>query len=711
MTRSLRISLKIFASLLLVLIVAAIALPFVIDPNDYKEEIITQVEKRTGRQLQIRGDIRLSVFPWLGVTLGEVRLGNARGFGADPMLQIQGMDVRVQLLPLLRGRIKLGHVSLKGLELQLARNEQGISNWAGLLPPNPAGKAPTAPPGTKARSVPRAAPLAALALEGLTLSQSHIDWRDATTGQHYALRDLELRIGAITPGQPFPVEATLRFDSTAPEASGKLALRTVLTLDARLQRITARDLDLRQHLRADFLPGGTLDARLRTRQAQLNLEEETLVTRALQAQVQDLAFKGDIEARGILSRPSYQASLVIPPFSLRKALPRFGIPAPKPADPKALTHAELAITLRGTGDQLDISQLQVKLDDSTLSGTGAITNFRQPALRYDLSLDHIDADRYLPPAAEKNDAGPKPAATPGAAAGAAAQLPLDTLRALDIDGKLRIGKLKIMNLRATDILMPFRARQGRLRLAPLSAKLYGGRYGGNILLDVRGKTPKIALDEKLRQAQIGPLLKDLLGEDKITGTADLQASLTARGFDQAAILKTLNGRGRFAFKDGVVKGFDLARMERNLTALLRGQAVPAHQEPRQTGFSSITGSFRITNGLLRNSDLRAALPHARVIGSGTTNLVQEQLDYTLQVKFTSEVAGQSGTRYEQMDKTALPIRITGSFRQPRIEPDYEAVAQDLARRELKKKEQELKQRLNQELEEKAGDLFKGLFQR
>lgn len=909
MKKPLRISLKIIAALLVLLIGVVIALPFLIDPNDYKDEIIALVEKNTGRQLQIPGDIKLSVFPWLGAELGEISLGNAPGFGTEPMLQLKGMDVRVQLLPLLQGQVRLGHVTLRGLNLQLARNKNGLTNWDDLVTP----KTIAAPPASSTDKSPTGgAPLAAaLIADGLTISNAHIDWQDETSGQHYTLRDLNLTVGAIAPDQPFPVDTELQFDSAAPKASGKLVLSTILTIDAGLSRIVARDLDISKHITADFLPGGELDSRMQAAELNLALDEQTLTARALQLQVQDLALSGEIDAKRILSHPVYQADLAIKPFSPRKAMALFGIPAPKTADPKALGHAGLAVTLNGTDDKLDISQLRLelddstlsgklaiknfnkpnlrytltldtidadrylpppsekhaareethsglipvgrtvatprqtpssildaldidgkltigqlkimnlqsrnivlplrarrghlelaplsadlydnqsglqlslhkaslsgqldaekllthpvyqaslsakpfslrkamhafgisppdtadpkalssaelslqvngtdkqaavsqlrlRLDDSTLSGTLAVSNFRQPALRYDLSLDRIDADRYLPPAQNKTSAGAKPIATPGAAAGAATQLPLKTLRALDVDGRLAIGQLKIMNLRSTKIVFPLKARRGLIRLAPLSAKLYSGQYKGNVQLDVTGKTPKLDLDEALQQVQIGPLLKDFQGDDKITGTANLQAKLTTRGVDATALRRTLSGSGKFAFANGVVKGFNLAQMERNLNALLKGKPAPRSREPEQTDFSSITGSFRITNGLLRNNDLRAALPHARVIGNGKANLANEELDYTLNVKFTSEVAGQSGTRYEQMDKTALPIRITGNFSQPRFEPDYQAVVQDLARRELKKKEKELKDRLNKELEKKAGDLFKGILNR
>ena len=52
--------------LVVVLLVAAAAviIPMVVDPNDFREEIVDQVKQATGRDLAIEGDIGLSVFPW-----------------------------------------------------------------------------------------------------------------------------------------------------------------------------------------------------------------------------------------------------------------------------------------------------------------------------------------------------------------------------------------------------------------------------------------------------------------------------------------------------------------------------------------------------------------------------------------------------------------------------------------------------------------------
>ncbi|MBF0187554.1 MAG: AsmA family protein, partial [Magnetococcales bacterium] len=86
-------------SLALILVVAAVVIPMVVDPNDYKSEIATLVKDQTGRSLEISGDIQLSLFPWVGLKLGAVELGNADGFGPNPMAIVEAADLRVKLLP------------------------------------------------------------------------------------------------------------------------------------------------------------------------------------------------------------------------------------------------------------------------------------------------------------------------------------------------------------------------------------------------------------------------------------------------------------------------------------------------------------------------------------------------------------------------------------------------------------------------------------
>ena len=703
MKKPLRLGLKIFAALILLLLIVAISLPFIIDPNQYKGEIIARVKKETGRELAIPGDIKLSVFPWLGVQLGEVTLGNAAGFGEQPMARIKAMDVRVKLLPLLHKEVQIAHVTLDGLAVGLQRNAKGQANWDDLLPK----EAPAKPKVKEAK--PGGVMLAALAVDGLSLTNSRLDWSDAQANQYYTLSDIDMSFGAVAFEKAFPLKASLTFSSRQPEANGKLALAADITVASNLQQYSLKNLKLDTQLNSAALAKPLPPVTAQLASLLVDLNSETVRSNNLRVSAYNLNLQGDVAAQKILSAPSYQGQLSIVPFSLRETLSQVGIALPAMADAKALQHAELLTSFQGTTNQLKLDKLQLKLDDTTLTGNAELPSLGKPVVRYSLTLDQLDADRYLPPPTEAQPAKPTPSGS--SAAAAATQLPLELLRALDVQGRLKVDQLKISNLHSRNIFVPTSAKQGIIRLSPISAELYDGRYQGNISLNVQQDTPQLGIDETLQKVQIGPLLKDFWGDDKIRGKANLNAKLTARGLDPMAFRKTLNGTARFEFLDGAVKGFNLAQMERDLRARLKGKPVSKGKVPLETDFASITGSLTATNGLVSNTDLQAAMPFARAIGAGKAYLVSEELDYTLQVKFTSEAVGQGGQTYAQMDKIPLPIHFRGTFSQPRIQPDYDAVIKALAKQEVEKQKEKLEDKAKQKIEKEIGDELQKLFKR
>ena len=92
MKRTLRILLAVLGVLVALIVVAVIALPLIFDPNDYKPQINAAIERQIGREVNISGDIGLSVFPWLGLELGRVEVANAEGFG-DKFAQTGGEPI------------------------------------------------------------------------------------------------------------------------------------------------------------------------------------------------------------------------------------------------------------------------------------------------------------------------------------------------------------------------------------------------------------------------------------------------------------------------------------------------------------------------------------------------------------------------------------------------------------------------------------------
>lgn len=691
----------------LLIAAAAIVLPLYIDPNDYKDEIAAQVEKRTGRELRIEGDIELSVFPRLALDLGTVALGNAPGFDPDVFARSERMQIRVKLLPLLGGRIETDTVVLSGFELNLARNAQGRTNWADLAQaaeaaPAPEGQAPPAP-----REGP---PVAALAVGGLDIRDATLRWDDAQANQHLTVRDFTLKTGALTQDAPVDVEMGFRFESAQPPLSGRLSGSTRLEADVAAERYRVRDLEIEGEVQGEGVEREAVELRLAA-DAEADLKADTLSVSGLELGAGGLTTQGNLEVRRLTAKPEFQGAISVAPFNPRELLARLGQTLPQTADRNALTRLELAADLKGTQQRVELDAISLTLDDSTLTGTLSMA-LGAPTVRFELAADAFDADRYLPPPPKE---GQQAAATPGAAAGAA-PLPLDTLRALDIDGRARLGRLKVSNLTTRDIQVTVNAKDGLIKVSPIQAALYEGTYAGDIVLDARGDTPRISMDEKLSGVQAEPLLTDLQGKALLSGLAEARARLNARGLGPAQFKRTLNGEIAFSFTDGALKGINVGRILRDVEARIKGQALPAQEGPVETDFTELSGTIQIKDGVATNQDLSAKSPLLRISGRGTADLVDETVDYRLTTTLVATAAGQSGAERSELAGIPVPIRVSGSWRNPSIRPDLEAVAKAKAQEELEKRKGEATEKIEKKLEKELGegaakplkDLLKGL---
>ena len=208
-------------------------------------------------------------------------------------------------------------------------------------------------------------------------------------------------------------------------------------------------------------------------------------------------------------------------------------------------------------------------------------SFAAPAITFALTLDQIDLDRYLPPPDSKQDAAGNGSGKSRAGSGCqryrettctGRETAAGTLRRLNLNGDVRIARLKAFNLRSRDVQVQIRAKDGLLEISPLAAQLYDGAIKLDMKLDARKDTPRFSVKESLSGVQAGPLLKDLTGDDKLLGTADVKASLDGAGNNADEIINTLNGTAEFSFTDGAVKGVNIAALIRKAQSTLKGES-------------------------------------------------------------------------------------------------------------------------------------------
>ncbi|MFT7234828.1 MAG: AsmA protein [Methylophagaceae bacterium] len=672
-----RILLKFIAFIVIIVIIGLIALPLIVDPNDYKQQISDQVEKATGRTLNLEGDIRLSVFPWIALELGPLSLSNAAGFDAKDFAKIDGAQLRIKLIPLLKKELEMDTIILDGLALNLEKNKAGKTNWDDLD-----GPAEQKADVKESANAEPALGLAALTIAGVELTNANIAWSDKSNAAQYVIKNLNLKTDPLEPGQSTSVALDFNLASGQQWAT-KVSLTTNLTADVAKQLYTLKQLKLNTVATGEGLPLPEIALSLNGDVlADLNLQ--TADFSGLLLQIQDIAVEVDIKAKKILSeKPQFSGQIAVKAFNLKQLAEQLAVELPVMTDTSTMELVQLSSQLSGSTDHLSLDDLSIIFDQSQLTGQFSVRNFADPALKFKLALDSVDADRYMPLAEDKAEETIASPATAGAVA--ASELPLETLRDLNITGSLKIGQLKISNTQSNNINININAKDGVVKLHPLSADLYQGQYQGNVSLDARGKSLKLSINEILNNIQAGPLLRDLSGDDKISGLVNAKVKLIGRGKTVVQIKQTLSGNGDFSFTDGALKGINIADSIRKAKALLKGEPLPKSMSAVKTDFSTFKGSFTTNNGLINNPDLVLMSPLLRISGAGTADLNKEAINYVLAVAVVGSSEGQEGKGLAELKGLVIPIKISGGFNNPAPTVDLASLLRDNATQKIKDK--------------------------
>jgi len=692
--RQLKILVLVVAALIALSAAAAVAVLLSVDPNAYRGQIERLTEQKTGRHLQIGGQLHLKLFPYLAISIEDVQLGNRPEYGQAAFLSVRRASVGVRLLPILRKRLEVSRVVLDGVSANLVSRSASDNNWKDLTEPkgNPGAQA-------GASGGPTAASIA-----GLEITNASLVYRDEAKKSLTALSNLRLRTGAV--GADRPVDVALEFDygNGGSKAVAHLSMSAVAELPGASPTLTLRDLEMSGTW---FGREPRVDFSLRSPSVQLDTQTQTLAPTIITAQVGDLTAKLSATADKLFTDRVVTGTLTLPRVAARKVLTSVGITPPKTRDPNALSAFSLACEYRLTPTQLRLTNLSLALDDTQVRGSVAVEDLDTMALGYALNMDGIDADRYLPPKGAP-PSGQRSASAPattnsGSRPPPASDLPVDTLRKLAVHGTLEVGRATLHGLTFTGISLPLAAKDGRVRLGPTQAHLLGGTYNGDIVLDAASSPARLSLNEHVKSADIGTLMKVVFDTTRLSGHGDADIVATGAGNTYTAILRSLSGKIDFNVKEGALNGVDLSYEVQSAQALLQQQPLPARSGPVRTLFNTFSGSANLDRGVLRNDDLDLETDYLETHGKGTLDLGTTAIDYRLVTTvYKRPPPGERGAR-EAAKAADIPLRLTGSLGNLKIRPDLEALAKARLRQEVDKQLQGKGDTLKQ-----LGDKLKGL---
>ncbi len=340
----------------------------------------------------------------------------------------------------------------------------------------------------------------------------------------------------------------------------------------------------------------------------------------------------------------------------------------------------------------ELTALVAKVDDSTLQGEAAVTNLATGAMSFDLTLDHIDLDRYLDTTTARSPAPVPP--THGAQAKA---LPTGAFKTLTLTGHLGIGSAIVHGVTLSQVDLALDAHDGLLRMAPVSAQLYGGKLAGTITLDARGAVPSLAVDESLTNVQVQPLLTDFAKFNRLSGRGTVSMNLTTQGRTASALLASLDGHVAARLADGAIHGIDLWSTVNDVVSLVQHHSLAGGRSTGETSFQTFQASADLNHGVATTRDLRIASGNLLVTGTGVTQLVTGAVGYHL---LATLLKGPGGPGAQAGTLASIPLLVSGTLAAPTVRPDQQAIMKSLAQRELKKNKSSLVKKL--------GGLLKGL---
>ncbi|MFE1813984.1 AsmA family protein [Metapseudomonas otitidis] len=722
--------------LLLIIVALGFALTHLFDPNDYKDEIRQIARDKANLELDLKGDIGWSLFPWLGLELHDTTLASAAS-PDKPFANLALLGLSVRVMPLLRKEVQMSDIRVEGLNLTLARDEKGRGNWEDIG--RPAQAASTPAPATEGTPAPAEQPKPAgnerplkLDIDSLTVNNARVDYTDAKTGQQYSAEGIELTTGAIREGAAIPFKLSAFFGTNKPVLRAKTELTASLRFDRALKRYQLEDAKLGGEASGEPFKGKTLTF---SAQGQLlaDLGANIAEWNSLKLSANQLRALGELKVHDLDKTPRLEGGLSIAQLDLREFLTGLGVELPAMQDANTLKRFELATQLKGSPSDLALEQLTLKLDDSSFNGRLAVADIERQALRAQLKADKLDLDRYLPPK-KKDDASARQAEIQGTVATAgqgttplpekptqqawseAPLLPLDSLRKLDLEADLAFGQLTLDKLPITDARLKARGKAGQITLEQLRGGLYGGEFDASAQLDVRSDVPQLSARKRISHVPVEKILKALDQKPPVRGTLDLNADLRTRGNSEKAWIDALNGTANFVLNEGALLDANLEQQLCQGIALLNRKTLTTSYEGKETPFQELRGSLTFTNGVASNPDLKARIPGLTLNGNGDVDLRVLGMDYRAGIVIEgdksamADPACQVNPRYVGLE---WPLHCRGPLeigaKACRLDKDgMGKIAAKLAGDKLSEK---LEEKLGDKVSPELKDALKGLFKR
>ncbi len=117
--------------LIVVALLGLLAVPYIVDINDYKDDIVKIVRERSGKDIRVNGNMGIRILPDLAISLHDVSLGSDLK-SDDSIVDIEKLILQLQIIPLLKGNVQIDSFILVSPTINYKILQNGKTNWDDL---------------------------------------------------------------------------------------------------------------------------------------------------------------------------------------------------------------------------------------------------------------------------------------------------------------------------------------------------------------------------------------------------------------------------------------------------------------------------------------------------------------------------------------------------------------------------------------------------
>lgn len=647
------------------------AATYFLDNATIAEQLKKETAQRFNRTLVFQGELQTKFFPKIQIVLPPTTLSFE---GSDkPQFTLNGAEVGVAVLPLLKGDVQFDAVVIDGLKGQV-----NVSRFLKKIHERPTQEADsqtvTISESEKNNANQDSSFIKNLEVASLEIRNAALTAYGLQSQKVYAVDSLNLSTGKLGLSGTTPVKFSTRFAEKTQGLSGQVAFNSTVAYDIKTMSVSMekpsitvsanqKEQSISAEVKANLLKYASKDVLAQGANITAKVNDVSVMgifNSAETKQMQTWSLEGlnvnVSQADTVKANINGDFAGEIEAFSLQSKKLGGNVQA-------NLGHAVLQVPFNGQvsmtpGEKVDL-KLKGKLDNSPWESEVELVGFNVPTINGYFTLDSFVADKWLKVSGQETKKVSSSTVSVISQAYAASTSNLDVLNRANGRFGIHVNTLKYQGLTVSNFDTTLSLSKGGLSFNNLLANACSGTFSGKGQINT---AEKWSFDLNAKGVDTQALMQALGSEAKLYGKANATVKLAGLGLEKTALLKSANGQISVSANNAVLKGLSLEKV---------GNAVKAKKvtglimkDEDQTRFSILSASANISNGVLNIHSLDGKTSVAEVKGNVTVGLIDESLSGLITAKLATSVDGR---------RISVPIKLGGTIQAPSYGIDLEAV--------------------------------------